>query len=67
MTKTPEFKKINNSLKNYTGDRYDAWHKESYATLFNEKMEHYLLDYTNDWRSFDLRDKDIVESIYLKK
>ena len=67
VTKTPEFKKINNSLKNYTGDRFDAWHKESYATLFNEKIEHYLLDYTNDWRSFDLRDKNIVESIYLKK
>jgi hypothetical protein len=39
----------------------------SYIDQLNKKVNHYLSDYTNDWRSFDLRDKQITESIYLKQ
>lgn len=66
VTKNPGFNLINANLKNYTGDRNDKYYTESYTTLLNEKITHYLSDYTNDWRSFDLRDKQITESIYLK-
>lgn len=64
VTKKPEFNLINSNLKNYTGDRNDKYYTESYTTLLNKKINHYLSDYTNDWRSFDLRDKQITESIY---
>jgi hypothetical protein len=66
VSKKPEFNLINTNLKNYTGDRNDEYHTETYTTLLNKKINHYLSDYTNDWRSFDLRDKQITESIYKK-
>lgn len=66
VSKKPEFNLIDANLKNYTGDRNDEWHNETYSNLLNQKINHYLSDYTNDWRSFDLRDKEITESIYKK-
>ncbi|MBP8033510.1 MAG: DUF4173 domain-containing protein [Bacteroidia bacterium] len=67
MSKTPEFSKFNSKLKNYTSSFYrERYYSESYTQLLNQKITHYLSDYTNDWRSFDLRDKEINKSIYLK-
>lgn len=66
VSKRPEFNLIDANLKNYTGDRNDEYHTETYSNLLNKKITHYLSDYTNDWRSFDLRDKEITESIYKK-
>ncbi len=66
VSKKPEFKFINANLKNYTGDRNDEWHTETYSKLLNKKITHYLSDYNNNWRGFDLRDKEITESIYKK-
>lgn len=65
ITKTPEFSSFNAKLKNYTSSSYkERYYQETYIQLLNQKITHYLSDYTNDWRSFDLRDKAIVESIY---
>ena len=65
ITKKPEFATFNSKLKNYTSSFYrERYYSESYTQLLNQKITHYLSDYTNDWRSFDLRDKQIVDSIY---
>lgn len=65
ITKKPEFNLFNAKLKNYTSSFYrERYYSETYTQLLNQKITHYLTDYTNDWRSFDLRDKEIVESIY---
>jgi hypothetical protein len=67
MSKTPEFAKFNSKLKNYTSSFYrERYYSETYTQLLNQKITHYLSDYTNDWRSFDLRDKEITKSIYFK-
>ncbi|MBI3520567.1 MAG: DUF4173 domain-containing protein [Bacteroidetes bacterium] len=65
ITKKPEFVSFNGKLKNYTSSFYrERYYSETYRQLLNLKITHYLSDYTNDWRSFDLRDQQIVESIY---
>jgi hypothetical protein len=65
ITKKTEFNLFNAKLKNYTSSFYrERYYSETYTQLLNQKITHYLTDYTNDWRSFDLRDKEIVESIY---
>ncbi len=65
VTKKPEFNLLNAKLKNYTSSFYrERYYSETYTQLLNQKITHYLSDYNNDWRSFDLRDKEIVESIY---
>ncbi len=68
ITKKPEFTDFNSKLKNYTSSFYrERYYSETYTQLLNQKITNYLSDYTNDWRSYDLRDKEITESIYLKK
>jgi len=65
VTKKPEFNLFNAKLKNYTSGFYrDRYYSETYTQLLNQKITRYLTDYTNDWRSFDLRDKEITKSIY---
>jgi len=65
ITKQPEFNLLNAKLKNYTSSFYrERYYSETYTQLLNQKITHFLSDYTNDWRSYDLRDKQIVESIY---
>jgi hypothetical protein len=65
VTKKPEFVSINSKLKNYTGSfNRERYYSDTYTQLLNQKITHFLSDYNNDWRSFDLRDKQIVESIY---
>jgi hypothetical protein len=66
VAKRSDFSAINAKLKNYTGERIGRYHTETYGILLNKKINHYLADYTNDWRSFDLRDRQITESIYKK-
>jgi hypothetical protein len=65
ITKKPEFAIVNARLKNYVSGSYEErYYSETYNQLLNQKIQHFLSDYTNDWRSFDLRDKQNIESIY---
>ncbi|MES2763114.1 MAG: DUF4173 domain-containing protein [Bacteroidota bacterium] len=66
VAKDPNFNGIDAKLKNYTGDRVGRYHSETFVQMLNDKVHHYLLDYTNDWRSFDLRDREITKSLYTK-
>lgn len=67
ITKSDEFKKINHALKNFTENRYDSYYYQDYLSLLREKYQHYLIDYTNDWQSWDLRDQRITNSIIENK
>jgi hypothetical protein len=64
ITKTPEFEQLNNNLKNFTHDRYNNYYTQNYRHLLTVKLNHYLSDYSSDWRSFDLRDREIHYSIF---
>jgi hypothetical protein len=64
VTKRPEFSKLNAELRNYTPRAYTTYHTETYTELLNNKIYDYLSHYQSDWRSFDLRNKEILESIY---
>ncbi|MBC7694767.1 MAG: DUF4173 domain-containing protein [Burkholderiales bacterium] len=67
VTKSLEFAVFNSKLSNYKCSYYnERYYSETCTRLLNQKIYHYLYDYTNDWRSFDLRDKQILESIYKK-
>jgi hypothetical protein len=63
VTKRADFKSIDVIHKKFA-NRYDSHASKSFQHLLNEKIDHYLSDYTNDWRSFDLRDKKITAAIY---
>ncbi len=64
ITKTKEFKSISSKLKYYDYDYNDIYHSMSFNQKLTQKIELYLRSYTNDWRSFDQRDKENTESIY---
>ena len=66
ISKQTEFYKCPDSLRNYSSDT-QRYYNQTYAQLLNEKLQHYLSDYTNDFRSFDLRDRYIINSIYKSK
>jgi hypothetical protein len=66
VTKRKDFNLADSRLKNYTGDLESRYHTETFVQQLRDKVYHFISDYNNDWRSFDLRDKEIVESIYLK-
>ncbi len=66
VTKAKGFTQLNIKLKNYTNNYESRYYTETYLTLLNQKVTHYLSDYIADWRSFDLRDKQIIKSIYKK-
>ncbi len=66
VTKVKEFARLNIKLKNYTNNYESRYYTQTYITLLNEKITHYLSCYTNDWRSCDLRDKRIITGIYQK-
>ncbi|MES2567646.1 MAG: DUF4173 domain-containing protein [Bacteroidota bacterium] len=55
MNGLQELIKTNHNL--FCGDR-------NYYDCLNDKIKEYVESYTNDWRSFDLRDKEIVKYIY---
>lgn len=67
ITEHPNFKLINakptTSENGYSDNRYIP---KNYRQLLVSKIEHYLTNRRNDWRSFDLCEKQIMESIYLK-
>lgn len=63
ISKNPECKQFKDSLRNYS-DLNQRYYGVTYDQLLNEKLIHYLSDYTNDWRSYDLRDQYIINSIY---
>lgn len=64
-TKHPNFKFINSKSKtNPNGYSDDTYIPSSYSQLLSRKIEHYLSNRRNDWRSFDLCEKQIMESIY---
>jgi hypothetical protein len=62
ISKKPECHQFKDSLRNYS-DLNLRYYNETYDQLLNVKLQHYLSDYTNDWRSYDLRDYDIIKSI----
>lgn len=67
VKKKSEFVFFNSKLKNYvSASSCERYYSETYTQLLNQKIYHYLSDYTNDWRSFDLREKQILGSIYKK-
>ncbi|MES2514679.1 MAG: DUF4153 domain-containing protein [Bacteroidota bacterium] len=65
VTKRNDFKSID-GLNKFYSDRYDSYAASSYRYLLRKKIDHYLSDYTNDWRSFDMRDKEITTVLYTK-
>ena len=67
VTKRKDFNLADSKLKNYTGDLESRYHTETFVQQLRDKVYHYVSDYTDDWRSFDLRDKEISESINLNK
>jgi hypothetical protein len=66
VTKRKDFNLADSRLKNYTGDLESRYHKETFVQQLRDKVYHFISDYNNDWRSFDLRDQEITKSIYLK-
>ena len=65
ITKHRDFELIDSHLKNFTNN-YDERYNLSYKTLLNDKINHYIKDYTNNWQSFDLRDVKITNSLIQK-
>ncbi len=66
VTKRKDFNLADLRLKNYTGDLESRYHTETFVQQLRDKVYHFVSDYNNDWRSFDLRDQEITKSIYLK-
>lgn len=66
ITKQSGFSTLNARMKNYTGDVLSAYHAETYIGLLHDKVYYYLLQHHGDWRSFDLREKEVMESLYGK-
>jgi len=67
VSQREDFNLAEYKLKNYTGTFESRYYKETFAQQLRQKVYHFVSGYNNDWRSFDLRDKQIFESIYLKK
>jgi hypothetical protein len=66
VTRQPGFPRINATLKNYTGDALTTYHSETYTGLLHDKVYSYLLQHYGDWRSFDLREKEVMKSLFAK-
>lgn len=64
VTKQPGFGKLNNNLRDYTPMAESWYHTESYSDLLHLKIYAYLSHRISGWRSYDLREKAIMESIY---
>lgn len=70
ITKRKDFSTINSKLKNYTGNFYrqnsigENYYNETYSELLREKIRSYLKDRNTDWKSYDLREQNIINSIY---
>lgn len=68
ITKHQDFKQIDHKLKIYTArSERDFYYNESYTELLAEKIHFYLAHRINSWKSFDLREQDVYNSIYIKK
>ncbi len=65
IIETKNFHQLDPKLRDYSS--YNRmYYGETFSQLLNQKKQHFLESYTNDWRSFDLRDKRIVESLIKK-
>jgi hypothetical protein len=58
---TPRFKALEAQMKLNSNLSIEG---RNYYDCLDEKINHYLKEYTNDWRSFDFRDKEITSAIY---
>lgn len=58
---SPRLKELEAQLKSLGNLSIDG---RNYYDCLNDKIKDYVENYTNDWRSFDLRDKEITKSIY---
>ena len=68
ITKHKDFSLINTKLKNYKDSFYrgGGYYSETYTQLLTSKIESYLRDRNNGWKSFDLREREVYNSIYKK-
>ncbi|MCE3229426.1 MAG: hypothetical protein K0S32_3977 [Bacteroidetes bacterium] len=67
VTRHKDFPLFKDKLKNFTDHRYDVYYQQNYLGLLNDKIRHYMKDYTNDWQSYDLRDERITNAILNKQ
>jgi hypothetical protein len=63
VTKQAQFARLNSKLMDYNGNALSRYHAETYVGLLHDKVYYYLLQHYGDWRSFDLREKEVMKSI----
>lgn len=51
---------LENSLNSFNNLSFDG---QNFKEALNQKIANYLKEYKNDWRSYDMRDREIVKSI----
>lgn len=65
VTKRKDFKYIS-SKSNYPAERYytDTYYYGNYSRMISLKVQNYLRNRVNSWKSYDLREDEINNSIY---
>lgn len=68
VTKHENFKDIDPKLKIYTArSSRDYYYAETYSQLLTEKIRDYIAQRVDSWKSYDLREQEVFNSIYFKK
>lgn len=68
VTKHEDFKSINPKMKIYTArSENDFYYNETYSQMLIGKIRGYLACRIDSWKSFDLREQQVYNSIYSKK
>lgn len=63
VSRHKNFVSINGLLKNYVDTTDLRFESRTFRSLMKEKIRTYLLNYNKDWRSWDFRDKRIMNSL----
>lgn len=66
LAKTPAFAEVNTHMRDYTASADSRYHTETYVDLLSRKVYSYLSCHVENWRSFDLRNHEILQSLYGK-
>jgi len=66
VTRNKDFFLVKNKMKNYTNNFRDAYYSENYVELLRSKIYRYMSHYQNDWRSWDLADQRITQTLFIK-
>lgn len=66
ITHHKNFGKLNNHLKNFTNNDYrdNNEYYNTYSYLLTEKIDDFLKHRNSNWKSFDLRENEVVNSIF---